>query len=255
MRKFKTTRFRRGPLPFRHVLLISAVIFVVLALQGIWLVNKSIEPTLMTYAQTQTKRLANVIITKAINEQMEVGSSNAPMFTTRMDNQGKVSTIEFSADAVNRTQNAITKAVERYLHMAERGEIDKLGIRGEPKINLAKSLEDEGILFAVPLGQVTKNALLGNLGPKIPVTFTTIGDVKTSIKREAKTYGINNALVEVVVEVEVSMQVIIPFETKETVVKTDIPIALSAIQGEVPDYYNGGQNGAVPALPPAKKER
>jgi sporulation protein YunB len=256
LRTFRTTRFRRGPLPFRHVLMISFFIFLFLTIQGVWIINKSIEPTLMIYAQTQTKRLATVIITKAVKDQIKEGFRAEKLITVQTDNQGKVSTIDFNAEIVNSILASTTESVEKYLNMAERGETEKLGIHSDPKINLAKNLADEGSSFAIPLGQITKNSLLGNLGPKIPVSFTTIGDVKTNIKHDVRPYGINNAAVEVMVEVEVTMQVIIPFETKETVIKTDVPVALRVIQGEVPAYYNGGKDGANPALPvPKEKNR
>lgn len=41
-------------------------------------------------------------------------------------------------------------------------------------------------------------------------------------------------------EVEVTLQVIIPFRTKDITVKQDIPIATRIVQGEVPAYYGNG---------------
>ncbi|WP_051317102.1 sporulation protein YunB [Ectobacillus panaciterrae] len=253
MRTFRTSRFRRGPLPFRHVLAISFFIFLILTIQGLWIINKSIEPTLMTYAKMETNRLATLIITKAVNEEVKKGFQVDKLITAQTDNQGSVSAIDVNAEIVNSISTSITASVEKYLNMAERGETEKLGIHGDSNINLAKNLKNDGVLFAVPLGQITKNALIGNLGPKIPVSFTTIGHVRTNVKPNIKAYGINTTAVEVLVEVEVTMQVIIPFETKETVVKTDVPVALHVIQGKVPDYYNGGKEGASPALPAPKK--
>ncbi|MFX3625705.1 MAG: sporulation protein YunB [Ectobacillus sp.] len=254
-RPVRTSRFRRGPLPFTHVLLISFFIFLLLTIQGIWIVNRSIEPTLITYAEIQTKRLATVIITKAVDKSVKNGFQADKLIKVQLDNEGKVATTDVNGEIVNKISTEITTNMEKYLNMAERGETKELGIHGDPKLNLAKNLEDEGVLFAVPLGQVTKNALIGNLGPKIPVTFTTIGDVHTNIKHNVKPYGINNVLVEVSVEVEVAMQVIVPFETKETVVKKTVPIATRVIQGEVPSYYNGGKEGASPALPVPKEKK
>jgi sporulation protein YunB len=254
MSMFRTRRVRRGPRPFRHVVLLSLFIFLLMTIQGLWLVNRSIEPTLMTYAETQTKRLATVIITKAVNDKIAEGFNTDKLITVKTDSQGKVSTIDFNAEVVNAISTSTTSHVETYLHMAEKGKAKELGVYGDPKLNLAKNIDTEGILFAVPLGQVTKNALLGNLGPKIPVTFTTIGDVKTNVKHKVEQYGINNALVGIYVEVEVTLQVIIPFETEETTVKANIPIATTLVQGEVPSYYNGSGNGASPALLVPKKE-
>ena len=44
--------------------------------------------------------------------------------------------------------------------------------------------------MAVPFGRVTNNALLGNIGPDIPIDFTTIGHVNTDIKQKLNRMGL-----------------------------------------------------------------
>ena len=39
-------------------------------------------------------------------------------------------------------------------------------------------------MINIPLGQVTGNSILGNLGPKIPVRFNLIGDALTDVKQK-----------------------------------------------------------------------
>ena len=68
-RAFKRqTLFPSGPLPMKHVLLISFGFFIVSTILAIWIVNKAIEPTLMKYAESETKKMASVVINKAIEE-------------------------------------------------------------------------------------------------------------------------------------------------------------------------------------------
>ncbi len=69
--------------------------------------------------------------------------------------------------------------------------------------------------MAVPFGRVTDNVLLGHLGPDIPIDFTTIGHVNTDIKQKIEPHGINNTAIQIIMEMEVTLQVIIPFHTKE----------------------------------------
>ncbi|WP_416828516.1 sporulation protein YunB [Ectobacillus polymachus] len=248
MRVFRTSRFRRGPLPFRYVLLISFLIFLLLTVQGLWIISRSITPTLMLYAQSQTKRLATVIITKAVQDRVQSGFSVDKLIAVERDNQGKITTIDFNPEVVNGISSSTTASIEQYLRLAEKGDMAKLGLDDNTQLTL-KQKEGNGAVFAIPLGQITNNALIGNLGPKIPVSFTTIGDVHTNIKRDVKPYGINNVMVDIALEVNVTMQVIIPFQSKETIVTTDVPIAMRVIQGEVPTYYSGSKDGGTPALP------
>ena len=67
-----------------------------------------------------------------------------------------------------------------------------------------------------------------------------VGSVVSNIKSDITNYGINNALLEVSIEVEVSEQVILPFISKRITISQDIPIAIKIIQGTVPKYYGNG---------------
>ena len=86
-------------------------------------------------------------------------------------------------------------------------------------------------------GVVFDNIILANIGPKIPVKLNMIGDILTNINTKVTDYGINNAVVEIIVDVEVYEQVILPFTTKRITINTDIPIAVKLIQGEIPSYF------------------
>ena len=68
-----------------------------------------------------------------------------------------------------------------------------------------------------------------------------VGNVVSSIETSISNYGINNAIVEVYAKVEVTEEVIIPFQTKRIKVVNNVPIAIKIIQGNVPDYYSDGK--------------
>ncbi|EEL48660.1 MULTISPECIES: sporulation protein YunB [Bacillus cereus group] len=243
MRTFrpKASRFRKGPLPFRHVLLISFIIFLLLTLQGFWIVNKSIQPTLIKYGEVQTHKMATVVMTKAVKDRLKEGFDVDSLMKVQNDKNGKVSTIDLNTKQVNEILTSTTAYIEKYLHQVEKGDMEALGLP-----------EETGVSMSVPLGRITDNALLGNLGPDIPIDFTTIGHVNTDIKQNVKPHGINNTAIEVVMEVDVTLQVIIPFRTKEITVKQNIPIATRIVQGEVPSYYGNG--GVVVPDSKGKKE-
>lgn len=53
------------------------------------------------------------------------------------------------------------------------------------------------------------------------------------------------------------MKVIIPFASKTAVVTNNVPVSIKAVQGEVPQFYNGnGGSGVTPSvqLPSSKEE-
>ena len=115
------------------------------------------------------------------------------------------------------------------------------------------------LITTVPLGLATKNSLLSNLGPQVPVRFQVIGNVDSTLKDEKKQVGINWINVQVYVHLRVHVRVIIPFATKPKTVQANVPLVNVTVPGDVPLYYggNGSNNGGnSPALVlPSKKKK
>lgn len=84
------------------------------------------------------------------------------------------------------------------------------------------------------------STLLSNIGPKIPIKFSLIGDVTTNLKTDVKEYGINNALLNVSIEIIVNFRVSLPFTSDKITINNVFPISMKVIQGSIPSYYSGG---------------
>ncbi len=241
MSKFRGPLPRKGPLPFRYVFLLTFVFFMFSTAIGLWIVNEGIEPTLIKYAENETSRIATIVIKNAITKQIsEEKLSDEDIIIMEKDNNGKVSSIIFNSNIINEVMAKTTNNVEKYLKYVNQGNVAALEL---PEVEIQSDDKSPGFYYEIPLGQATNNALIGNLGPKIPVRFHMIGDVMTDYSRNVVEAGINNTFIEVLVHIEVKIQVIIPFATTSVVVPTSVPIAGPIfIQGEVPQFYNNGGN-------------
>ena len=103
--------------------------------------------------------------------------------------------------------------------------------------NLNKKIKNK-IVYMVPIGIVFNNAFLYNLGPKIPVKIEYSGNVGLDVKTSVKAYGVNSALIEVYVYVEVTQRTILPFTSKDTKLTSKIPIVLKVVKGSVSNYIS-----------------
>jgi sporulation protein YunB len=247
--KFKTHKPRSGgPLPFRHVMIITIVFFVFSTGAGLWIINLGLKPTLLAYAETQTSRIGTMVINKAINKKV-AGSIELEEITEEVKNEeGEVVSLSFNTQNINRVQGEITNLVQLYLKEAEKGNIENLEYITDIDIDEEGTKADEGIVYSVPLGQATNNALLGNLGPKVPIRFHSIGDVRSDIKHTVEEFGINNALVKVYVTLTVNVQIIIPFATKTETIKQDVLIAMDTVHLDVPQFFNNSGDGTSPSI-------
>ncbi|SFL96073.1 sporulation protein YunB [Salibacterium qingdaonense] len=246
-RLFRKPRLLRGPLPFRYVFLISFILFGLFTVQGLILVEKGIRPTLMAIAHTETQKLATQAINDAISNKIVENIDVEDIIDMQHDNQGNVSSINFNSKMYNRVQSESVMRVQRYLQMMEEGNIKDLGLPQEIEQELdTEQFTEDGIIHVIPLGQATNNALLAQLGPRVPVRFSAIGHVKASMSESIIESGINNTYVRVSIDIKVDVRVVIPFATDTAVVATSIPVGVAFISGEVPEFYNAG-DGDMPS--------
>lgn len=238
---FRARKFRRGPLPFRYVILISFVFFLLSTAAGLWVVNYGIKPTLTRYAESQTKKIAPIVISKAVKEVIP-NVKDIREITEMVQNGSGGSSVQYKTDIINQIQADITRAIQLNLKQAEAGNLDALTEETGVEFDYESSSQGEGIVYSFPLGQATNNALLGNLGPRIPIRFTAIGDVTTNVDTRVEQYPINNMFVTISIQVQVNVQIIIPFGTKEAVVQQEVPIAIGLYPGDVPQFYNNSGN-------------
>lgn len=227
-------------MPFRYVFLLTFVFFIVSTVAGLWIVNRAIEPALMAYATTETQKIANMVIKNAINQQITEEELNADeLVSYEKDETGKTVINNFNTQTINKVATKTLGNIEKYLRYVNEGEINKLEYP-----NIEVETDDDvgttGFVFKVPLGEATNNALLGNLGPQIPIRFHMIGFASTTPEPRIDEWGINNAWLHVDVVATVTMQVILPFSTGEVEIKTPIPVISQNIQGDVPQFYNNG---------------
>ncbi|WP_307285543.1 sporulation protein YunB [Bacillus sp. SORGH_AS_0510] len=246
MAKFRRRLTKRGPLPFRYVMLLTFVFFLFSTATGLWLVNRGIEPTLMRYAESETRNIASLVINRAITKRTTNVGDNNEVIKIVPGSNGKGQNAQLNTDLINRVLAETTAQIQKNLKTAKRGEIALL--ETDVEIETENTAKEDGIVWYVPLGQATNISLLGNIGPKIPVKFHAIGEVEPDVHIQTKEMGINNTWVEVSVDIVVSVQIITPFATKITKLKQSIPVGGSLVEGEVPQFYNGGGGSVTPSI-------
>jgi sporulation protein YunB len=253
--KRRKMKLRKGPLPFRFVLLISFIIFTFITVQGLWIVNKGIEPTLMLIAQKKTEEVAALAISEAIDNEILGPSEMNEIIEYKTDNEGNVVFAGINQSVVNQVANQSQKVVQKYLKEIEEGKVQEV-IKDE-ELGLTAHKNEPGVIMEIPLGQATRNSLLANLGPKIPIKFMLIGEANTDIEEKIENSGINNTWINIDIIVTVKTRIVIPFATETTVVKRPIKITAQFIKGEVPVYYNQSGDPIQPTVPidPDLKEK
>ena len=213
--------------------------------------GKQVTPMLLETSELEVQKISNYVANQAIYKVINEDVSFQNLFETITSSDGSIQTVDFNSNTVNQILSVITKSVLQKLKDLESGQLDSdilsNGYFSEEQLGHLK----KGILKEVPVGLITKNPLLSNLGPRIPIRIHYIGDVLGNITTNITSYGINNALVQIGIHLEITAQILLPYLTKEKVIQFDIPLSIKMIQGKIPTYYSGGitKDSALYTLP------
>lgn len=102
---------------------------------------------------------------------------------------------------------------------------------------LKKISENKGIVASLPLGMVTHNVFLENLGPHINIKYKTKSLVSSQIDKKVKNYGVNHVLITIDLTITIELQIIVPFNKNNYKKHFQIPLVFDIIEGEVPSWY------------------
>ncbi len=224
----------------KNLFIITFILVIVTVIYFLNFISDRITPILFETAELEIGKFSTIIVNKAIAQVLEDKINTEELFDTITSNNGEIQTVDFNPIIVNQVLNIATSVVQNHLKLLEEGDLDAIGIYDmdlpEDRIENLK----KGIITTIPMGAITKNSLLSNIGPNIPIRLHYIGDVNSNITTKITQYGINNALVEIGVKLQMTAQIILPFMTDKMVLNCDIPIAIKMIQGTVPNYYGSG---------------
>ena len=213
---------------FLTLILVLIFLFVISLIIAFNYIGKSLSYKVEEYSMVEAKKIISNLINKSIEDDF-VSELKNNLFV-----KNKNST-DFDSYKINQLIILINKNLKENLYKLETGKIELEVIT----LLKDKSKIKNGVVYEIPTGIIFNNALLSNIGPKIPVKLHMLGDANVQIDTRIKDYGINNAIIELYVKVNVSEQMILPFSTRKVEVEEFFPIAIKLIEGSIPDYYSG----------------
>ncbi len=192
-------------------------------------INTKIVPPLEVYAENEVKKISSLIISDAVESISFSEEETMSFFNTLTNKSDEVISVDFNTAKINKSLVKLNKAVYKDLKLFENG-IYKLE---------DTEIETEDLIYKIPLGYITGNYTLSNIGPKVPLKAKVIGSVVSNIKTEVSSYGINNSLLKVYIDVTVNMRFMLPLISKDVLVNNSIPLVVKIIQGKIPNVYGG----------------
>ena len=197
------------------ILFILILILVILLL---YFYSDKISPLLIKNSKIESKKIAIDIISKDISKDVIDILNKNELFIIEKDINGNIELIDYDTKTVNKILLITSKQVSKNFRKLEKNK--------------------DGIIMNIPMGAITNNIFLENLGPKVPIKLVLNGNALTSLKTKVKEYGINSALIEVSVKVEANIDIVVPFRSNEIKVVNEIPISIKVVKGNVSSILN-----------------
>lgn len=225
MRRIK----RRKILKTKDLFILISILISMFSFVFLKLVDKALVPILHNYAESETITLITLLINESIKNYSNSDFINESIKTVTNSNNEIIS-IDFDTLSINRSLYEITENIQYNLKSIEN---KKSVLPTKYEI-----FDEEGrIIYFIPMGVLMGNSILSNIGPKIPVSASVIGDVISNLRTETSSYGINNSLIKIYVDIDVSAMMVLPFTSKRFNIKNEVLIGMKVVQGSVPEYY------------------
>jgi len=160
---------------------------------------------------------ATDMITEAVNrvigEKMREEKYDYDYFVTlERDSEGRIAAISTNMARINALSSDILQTV---IDTTNSGELD----------------------LDIPLGNLLNSNLLLGRGPDIPVKITMLTSSYANFRNELSDAGINQTRHQIILEVQVDIDVLLPWEVESTHVLCEVIIAETIIVGSVPETY------------------
>jgi len=209
-------------------IIILSIIIILLSYIMIKLFTIKSEKLLFEYAKKESISLSTILINKALYEVtfnnnydgfININKTNDDMLDISLDNK-----------KVNELLFLVNENILKNINILEKGKYNYLDV---------EYLDKSNFIFNVPIGVIYDIPILIGIGPKIPFKIDIIGNTNNNVYTNIKAYGINNSIIEVILNINMNIQIVLPFTSKEININKDIPLDTKIIEGKVPTYYGG----------------
>ena len=153
------------------------------------------------------------VVNEKINEKMREGQYDYNYFVTlQKDENGDITAISANMTRINTLASDILREV---IDSTNSGALD----------------------IKIPAGNLTGSNLLIGRGPEIPVRVIMLTSSYSNFRSELSQAGINQVRHQIILELTVEIDVLMPWEMKSSEVKTEVLIAETILVGSVPNTY------------------
>ena len=190
--------------------------------------NKKVSPKLSHVANLE---FTKVIQSIASNYESILDVPLDNLFVVNLNQKNEILTVDYKMEEIYKISKEVTNTLLTNINNASQNEYSRY-LKNDLNYH-----QNNTILLMMPMGIVSNYVFLNNLGPRLPVVFHFVNSVFTNVKTKMTNYGINNALVEIYLEVSLKYELITPVDFQNQNLDFTIMLGAKIINGTVPNWY------------------
>lgn len=196
--------------------------------------GRILEKKMSIYVYEEVDRVTKMLVREVLDEEFLNSLNIKDLYFLNFD-ENNFRIIDYNVVAVNKILGIVNNKISARLNDFDCGNVE-LMYEGTNFIKYVNG-DKQGVFLNVPLGVMFSNPIFVSVGPKVPIRLLLSGQVESDLVTSIKQYGINNALLEIKVQIVVSEKIIFPFSSKYVDVSFDFPLVVELISGKVPENY------------------
>lgn len=193
-------------------LLILAVLIGILALMMVAV--SQLRPIMNSMATARVSNVIHKAVAEAVSETISTGKYDyGDLISLDKDSEGKITALTSNMIQFNQLQIEVSENVMK-------------------KVGAVSSSE-----LSIPVGSLTGIALLAGRGPDLHVKVLSVGSPSAEFENRFTDAGINQTKHQILLNVDVTVQMLMPGYTMSTTVSSSLSVAETVIVGSVPETY------------------
>lgn len=203
----------------------TMIIILFIGLGSVYLfriVDRNLKPTIIQIAESKAHILATETMNKVLYEKILTNTEYEDLMMVHKDSQQRVTLMQANTIKISRILSEANLEIKEAL----------------------KNLQDE--TFKIPLGQALNSPLLAHVGPNIKVKLIPVGTVNVRFVDNFQQAGINQTRHILHLNINTTIQIVVPLVTENVEVHNQVPIAETIIVGDVPSTYLGLDSPLLP---------
>lgn len=188
-----------------------AIFIFTLLIISLYVIDQYVTPIILAEGDIIMRGKATEILNKTALDEFSKEFSYDDIIKVVKDNEGNIVMLQADTIKMNKIASDVTLKSQNEL-------------KRQSKVDIK-----------VPLSYLLHNNLIGRIGPNVKIRIEPIGYIETSYASTLESAGINQVRHKIYVNMKTHVRVVLPMESNDVEINTEIPIAETVIVGKVPN--------------------